>query len=151
MKKRNIIYTLILSALFCASAIFQSCTLETSGNGKLDGYWHLIAVDTIATGGTCDLSQKRLFWGVQAKIINMSDRDNRSCDFLLRFEHVKTILRVYSPLINDRSVGDTPVDNAEVLKPFGIEALEQSFKIETLKSKRMTLVTDKLKLHFYKM
>lgn len=141
----------MLSALFCASAILAGCTFETSDNGKLDGYWHIVAVDTIATGGTCDLSQKRLFWGVQAKLINMSDRDNNLYDFLFRFEYANITLRVYAPFVNDRPKGDTPVDDANLLTPFGIETFEQVYRIEMLKSNKMILATDKLKFHFHKM
>ena len=50
---------------------FQSaCTIETSDNGDLDGYWHLEQVDTLATGGKLNLSKERVFWGVQHKLIS---------------------------------------------------------------------------------
>lgn len=149
--KKNHIYIALTALVLCASAMLTGCTLETSGNGKLDGYWHMTAVDTIATGGTCDLSQQRLFWGIQAKLINLSNRDDLSYDFFMRFEHASTTLRVYEPYHNDRIGGDPAIEDAERLEPFGIEGLEQSFRIEELKGKRMTLASENLRLHFEKM
>lgn len=151
MEKRKTTLSLIPAVLACISAMLAGCTLETSGNGKLDGFWHLTAVDTIATGGKCDLSHRLLFWGVQAKFVNMSDRDNKAFDFMFRFEHSDNMLRVYEPFINDRESGDTPVNDAEMLAPFGVSAMEQIFKIETLTSKKMTLSTEHLRLYFTKM
>lgn len=149
--RKNKIYIALTALVFCISGMLTGCTLETSGNGKLDGYWHMTAVDTIATGGTCDLSQKRLFWGVQAKLINLSDRDDLSYNFFMRFEYAKTTLRLYEPYLNDRIEGDPVLEDATKLEPFGIEGLEQSFKIEELKGKKMTLASENLRLHFEKM
>ena len=149
--KKNHIYTILSALVLCISGMLTGCTLETSGNGKLDGYWHMTAVDTIATGGTCDLSQKRLFWGVQAKLINLSDRDDLSYNFWMRFEHAKTTLRLYEPYLNDRLEGDPAIEDAEKLEPFGIEGMEQSFIIEELKGKKMTLASENLRLHFEKL
>lgn len=43
--------------------LLTSCDIETSDNGDLDGYWHLVRVDTLATGVSSDLSETRVFWG----------------------------------------------------------------------------------------
>ena len=59
MKRNKIRYILLLMvALFSLSA----CEIETHDNGKLDGFWHLEKVDTIATGGVCNMSQQKAFW-----------------------------------------------------------------------------------------
>ena len=58
----------------------SACEIETHDNGKLDGFWHLEKVDTIATGGVCDMSQQKVFWSVQAMIIEVSDRSNLNND-----------------------------------------------------------------------
>ena len=53
MKRNKIRYILLsMVALFSLSA----CEIETHDNDKLDGFWHLERVDTIATGGVCDMS-----------------------------------------------------------------------------------------------
>ena len=52
-------------------AAIPSCTIETSDNGKLDGFWHLVEIDTLQTGGQKDLSNEKLFWGVEAKLLHL--------------------------------------------------------------------------------
>ena len=52
MNRKHLILMLVGMLVLC----FQSaCTLETSDNGDLDGYWHLEQVDTLATGGKLNL------------------------------------------------------------------------------------------------
>ena len=41
------------------AAGMQSCEIETSHNGDLDGFWHLTGVDTLATGGKRDLAHAK--------------------------------------------------------------------------------------------
>lgn len=54
-----------LLATLATPFLLASCNVETSGNGSLDGFWHLERVDTLATGGTTDYSSGYVFWGVQ--------------------------------------------------------------------------------------
>ena len=67
-----------IAAILTTALTLASCELETSDNGKFDGFWHLERVDTLATGRSLNLQQKRIFWGVQATrttaIISASDR-----------------------------------------------------------------------------
>ena len=46
-----------LSAI-ALSMLFTACGIDFEGsdNGKLDGFWHLEKVDTLATGGVTDYS-----------------------------------------------------------------------------------------------
>ena len=69
----------------------------------------------------------------------------------MRFEHSASILRLYEPYYNNRNEGDPVLEDAEKLEPFGLEGLEQSFKVEELKGKKMTLSTDKLRIHVEKL
>lgn len=64
-----------IAAILTTALTLASCELETSDNGKFDGFWHLERVDTLATGGSLNLQQKRIFWGVQAKLISARDID----------------------------------------------------------------------------
>ena len=63
MEMKDRIKTLGLVAVM--ASVMGACTLETSGNGDLDGFWHLVAVDTVDTGGVLNLSDERLFWSFQ--------------------------------------------------------------------------------------
>ena len=58
------------------SLTLGGCSIEMSDNGELDGYWHLERVDTLSTGGVCDLSGQLRFWAVQAKMLALMDRGN---------------------------------------------------------------------------
>lgn len=142
----------IFLALFAAEMLFavSSCSLETSSNGDLDGFWHLTRVDTIATGGVCDMSGERVFWSIQMNLLNVTDFANSSYGYLLRFRDENSILRVYDPYTHDRMNGDVKVEDSSVLAPLGINQLDESFKIESLSSSRMTLSTDDLRLNFKK-
>lgn len=134
--------------------IISSCTIETSGNGTLDGYWHLVRVDTLSTGGSMDLSNRRIFWGIQHKLVSVKDMDKNSLGFYLRFEQTDDKLLLKSPYINHwhqdqgEDGGDIPLDNAIELSPFGINQLEEEFEKEALDGTRMVLKSTVLRLYF---
>ncbi len=141
----------------CAALLLASCTIETSGNGALDGFWHLEQVDTLTTGGVADLSEQLIFWGVQYKLLSLKDAKRYvNSDFYLRFEHSGDQLRVYQPYIASGHEsdlydgGDKPLENAALLAPYGINQLDETFHVDELKSGRMVLSTDQLRLHFRK-
>lgn len=128
-----------------------SCEIETSDNGDLDGYWHLNRVDTLSTGGVCDMSEKLMFWAVQVKLLNTFDRSGQSGSYMFRFEHKDGNLRLYDPHKDDRMSGDPKVESPEELTPFGVNSLDETFKIERLSGSRMVLSNDKLRLSFNKL
>lgn len=140
----------MLAAALAMTLAMPSCTLETSDNGDLDGFWHLERVDTISTDGTLDMSEKLVFWSVQMNLMNVVDRGG-SKDYFLRFDHSGTTLRVYDPYINDRMSGDIKVDDVALLAPLGINELDETFDVESLSSRRMTLANGRLRLEFRKM
>lgn len=138
---------LILIAVSCLT-VLAACDFETSGNGDLDGFWHLEQIDTLATGGVSDLSQQQLFWGVQFHLLRMSNlADN---DIVYRFEHVDDHLVLSAPSMFDRTDGDTLVTDLNVLRPFGIHALSERLTIVTLNADQLVLRSPLYQLHFVK-
>lgn len=131
--------------------VVSSCTLETSDNGDLDGFWHLTRVDTLATGGSCDMSERLVFWSVQMDLVNVTDRGDGGGDYFMRFDKSGMTLRLYEPYRNDRMQGDGKIDDALLLAPLGINSLDETFRIERLSGSRMTLRGGKLLLYFSKM
>jgi len=131
--------------------LFSSCEIDTSNNGKLDGYWHLNSIDTLTTGGTLDLSEETRFWAIQMNWLNTVDRGGKAGNFIFRFEHNDGTLRLYDPRRNARLEGDPEVVSADVLHPFGVNSLDETFNVEKLSGSSMTLSTDKLRLHFKKL
>ena len=85
MKKLFLLLIVSLPLLF-------SCTLETSDNGDLDGYWHLVAVDTLTNSVTTDMSKQKLFWAFQKDLLQLlgsTDSEKELQEFYLRFSYDK--------------------------------------------------------------
>ena len=150
--KQHRIMRKLLPTLLLGCMLIASCDIETSGNGKLDGFWHLVEVDTLQTAGKANVAEQRLFWGVQAKLIHLQGTDNR---FYLRFTHTADSLTLYQPYLDhwhqdQVDGGDIPVDDATLLAPYGIQRLEEHYKVEALDGSKMILKSDILRLYFKK-
>ena len=133
--------------------LFVSCDLETSGNGDLDGYWQMSQVDTLATGGVADTRESLIYWGIQGNLLQIRYSENNLYlgeGLLFRFEKKEPLLTLSSPMVHHLYETDEPIDDVEVLKPFGIYRLEEVFSIDRLDDKYMVLTNDVLRLHFRK-
>ena len=142
---RKILYILTLGLLLV------SCEFETSGNKELDGYWQMCQVDTLATGGTTDTREALIYWGIQGKLLQIRFSENGKYlgeGFLFRFERGAYTLNLSSPSLHHLYETDEPIDDVEILKPYGIYDLEEVFSIEELNDDRMVLFNDELRLHF---
>ena len=147
------LFKTILAAF--ALVALASCEIETSDNGDFDGFWHLERVDTLATGGTTDLSKKRVFWGVQYKLISVYDIDKEGTfGYYLRFKQTRDQIVTYSPYKNNwhqdngDDGGDHPIDDPTLLAPYGINNLEEEFVKEKLNGGQMILRSKTLRLKF---
>ena len=128
-----------------------SCELETSSNGKLDGYWQMSQVDTLATGGSTDTRESFIYWGVQGKLLQIRYSENDVYlgeGLLFRFEDNDSILTLSSPFVHHLYETDEPIDDVETLKPFGIYRLVEKFAIKEFDDNNMVLTNDVLRLHF---
>ena len=132
---------------------FTSCELETSGNGDLDGFWHLVQVDTLQTGGVKDTSKDLFFWSFQVNLLEFSDRSYQIPIFMARFNHDNGQLKVTQPCLYNRDEGNEMVteENVKDISPYGLNALEEIFRVEELSGSRMTLSNGTLRLYFKKM
>lgn len=139
------------SAFFIFS--FASCELETSGNGDLDGFWHLVQVDTLQTGGVNDTSKELFFWSFQVNLLEFSDRSYHIPIYMARFNHENGQLKVTQPCLYNRDEGNEMVteENVKDISPYGLNALEETFRVEELSGSRMTLSNGTLRLYFKKM
>ena len=158
MKKISIFYNkarrvLLLSAV----ALLASCGLveiEHSENGKLDGYWHLVQVDTLSTGGSLNLRQERFFWIVQGTVFQLFSpdlSDGRGQRYVSHFSYENEKLSFQQFYYDRREEGDPILERVDLLQPFGINKLAgESFNIEELTGGSMTLNGDELRLVFKK-
>ena len=130
----------------------SSCELYSSDNGDFDGYWHLVKVDTLSTGTSCDMSERRVFWGVQAHLIEAIDHDYDPTHYgyLFYFEKDDLFLKLFNAHRHNRSEGDILVEDATALSPLGVNSLEDRFRIISLNYREMVLEDNLLRLSFKK-
>ena len=139
-------YILYILALVVASLSFQSCEFEASDNGDLDGNWQLMQVDTIATGGRNDVKSQQLFYSVQMKMICLNAYNTiAESNLFFHFDHTGDSLKLKSASNDGKAM--YPVG---LLRPYGINKEEESFKVMLLNSERMQLRSDSLLLSFRK-
>ena len=140
---------LIKLSVFSLIFLFASCVeFEQSENGDLDGYWHLVEVDTLDTGGTTDLSQERCFWLVQGTLFQLYSPDLKNGErYISHFSHEGDQFVIHQVYFSNRAEGDPAVEDVAILQPFGINSTqEETFKIEELKANRMVLTSSLLRL-----
>lgn len=153
---KRLIWTIIISGIVVGMC---SCEMETSDNGDLDGFWHLESVDTLSTGGSCNYKERKVFWGVQHKLIAIRNfaSDAASTGYYVRFNQTGDSLIISSPYANHwhqdngDDGGDVPVTeiNAE-LRELGMNHLEEHFKKEKLSGSKMVLSNNEYRLCFTK-
>ena len=141
--------TIFLFLMACLVMAFTSCDIETSGNGDLDGYWHLTSVDSMQTGGTADVSEDRIFWRVQGDILNVT-QPMKGGNYIFRFTYQDNSLDLYDARFNDRDGSDSLVTNVNELFPLGITSLTPHYNVEKLSGSKMVLSNDTLRLRFTK-
>ena len=140
----------VCAAVMVAGAMcgMSACDWEES-HGQLDGFWHLQAVDTLATGGQCQLEEPTVFWSVEGKVL-----ETRILPFKIlffRYDHQGDELRLYAPMgTKDPTVTDAdyPITDETRLYEFGVHGLDTRFRILQLTSQRLVLQDDTLRLHF---
>jgi len=138
---------LLVAAMFLP--LLSSCELEMSGNGKLDGYWHYETIDTLQTGGICDMSTQKKFLSVQSKLLQIEDRTTGQ-QYIFNFSHEGDSLTLWEPRVNNREEGDPLVEDATALAPFGLQALRQQFYIEKMSGSKMILRSNALRINLRK-
>ncbi len=127
------------------------CSMDTSHNGALDGYWKLKTVDTLSTGGTCNLNDASIFWSVQKDLLTVRDNnDPTNREYVFRFQHAGGTLKLSEGQRYDRNNGNVDVDDPSVLSPYGINHQPETFKVDHLTHRVMTLSTEELRLSFKK-
>lgn len=145
--KKNISNYIAIATL--ALGTLTACEIESHDNGKIDGFWHLERIDTLATGGTLDVSNEKLFWSVQVRLLEVSNRATGS-KYIFSFRQADGSLYLYDPLVSDRREGDPVVEDVKVLAPYGINSLEETFAVEAIDGKKMILRSETLRLNLKK-
>ena len=130
--------------IISVTSLMTACHMESSDNGHLDGFWHLVRVDTLSTDtlsivGTSDLSQDYFFWAFQFQLLSVRNTQKSPEEYFLRFQRQGDELVLSQPFQYVLQGKDAPVENIDLLRPFGINDQEERFRIVHLSSRRMTL------------
>lgn len=133
---------------FLSLIFLYGCELETTDNGDLDGYWHLEQVDSLAGQRSVDYGQSHIFWSIQFELLQLTNLEDNTIVYKLDYNNRQ--LTLANPCMFDRADGDTLVTNVEVLRPYGVNSLQESFKVVSLESRKMILESPVLRLHFKK-
>lgn len=131
--------------------MMAACDLERSDNGDLDGMWQLRSVDSL-NGRSADMRVPCISWSFQGDILETRKTPGNGVkdDIIFRFSHHGDSLKLMSPFFNDRDNGDVEVEDVDDLCRFGINELEEGFKVLQLSSGSMSLQSESLRLHFRK-
>lgn len=146
---KKYIYIIALTTIAALSAV--SCDIETSDNGDLDGFWHLVQVDTLETSGTCNMKQARIFWSFQCDILKLDDKTGNNLSIIMRFNHNNNQMTLTDPYIYNREAGDIKLEDSNMLRPFGINAMSETFNVLHLSGSNMIIESPMLRLNFKKM
>lgn len=138
---------IIVISMVCL-AVFSACDIETSKNGDLDGYWLLEQIDSLTNQQTVPYADRQIFWSFQHDLIELSNLHDNSIVYRLKKE--SQVLRLDNPCLFDRSDGDVPVTDVEVLRQYGVNSLEEQFRIVSLESETLVLESSTLRLYFRK-
>ena len=139
--------SMLIVLVFCLSA----CELETSHNGKLDGWWLLTAVDTLPAGGHANVEAQQCTWAFQGRLLELRDVPGQRGDYLLSFAQNGDDLLLSHPYLSARDSGDIAVQTPQPLHPYGIQALSEQFSITAINRQRMVLTSTSLRLYFRKL
>lgn len=131
--------------------MMTSCTLETSDNGDLDGFWQLYQLDTLSTGGVADMREKTIFFAVQMRLLEIKNPSGDAHkNVIFRFEHQGDSLVIYNPRFNNREESDPEITDPSVLNQYGLYRLRESFFVSNLNDSNMDLKSDRFWFHFRK-
>ena len=139
-----------ITFLFAAFLLLTSCEIEFSNNGKLDGFWQMIAVDTLATQHTSNLKTSGRTWAFQGRLLEMRDTKGGYSDLYFSFEHRGDSLFLDSPYLSDRDADDIKITDINIVRPYGVNGLKEGFEIESLSNNKLILRSKTLRLLFKK-
>ena len=153
-KKYKIVHAMMVAFVAISMFAFSSCELESSDNGKLDGFWHLESIDSLENGKTVDMSKLHVFWGIEYKLIAATQYDNNTERMFFRFEQTSDSLKITQAFINhghQDNGGDIPLTEVtNDLRYYGINNLPEGFAKEVLSGSKMILRSKTLRLKFKK-
>ena len=143
-----------ISVLFVAILLssLAACQIESPHNDKLDGYWHIEQIDTIATGGHADMREARITWSIQAHLLQIRnyDSDERQI-YVFHFNSDGQTLQLTDAYFDDRTIGDSIITDYSQIQPYGVNTIPVVYTIESINRERMVLNDGTIRISFRKM
>lgn len=130
--------------------MISSCTLDSSDNGALDGYWQLSSIDTLANGHSVNMRDSGIFWAFNFNLLVTRSTKEPLGEILYDFENTEDNLILSNPYILYRDSSDIKVTDVNLLKKYGVNSLLETFTIEHLNSNKMVLQSNLVRLNFRK-
>lgn len=130
--------------------MITSCTLDSSDNGALDGYWQLSSIDTLANGHSVNMRDSGIFWAFNFNLLVTRSTKEPLGEILYDFENTDDNLILSNPYILYRDSSDIKVTDVNLLKKYGVNSLLETFTIEHLNSNKMVLQSNLVRLNFRK-
>ncbi len=136
--------------IFTLCVLLNACEIHEYDNGDLQGFWHLESIDTLHSGGKNDLSQKRLYWTFESKLLELQDKDHHATDLFFLQEHDGDSLYLSKPFTTDNLHDDSYVTDSTVFLPYGITTSQEHFSIVSCHDDRLILRSSSLQLNLRK-
>ena len=131
--------------------LLTSCDKETSDNGKLDGFWQITKmIPSKATSSSSDMRTSGITWAFQGHILELRDVNKVHQDIVMSFTREGNKLILSVPYKVDRDADDVLLEDAELLMPYGITHINETFEISELSNERMVLSNVDMYLIFRK-
>jgi hypothetical protein len=130
--------------------ILSSCSVERSDIGRLEGLWQLYRVDTIATGGCCDLRQSQLAWAFQGKLLELRSHPYSYLDFIASYSMTTDSLYIDNLRLLDREHGDPLLSDADSVRCFGVNKTNEHFRVLHFSDELFQLQSDRLVIYLRK-
>ncbi len=138
----------IIFILFLCGCLFHSCDIETSDNGKLDGFWYAESIDSLS--GAKATVYHDCYWSFQFNIMSIR-RSETLEEYLFHFNTLGDSLFISEPYKAIVQGTDSLLPDNKELLPLGIQSLEEGFQIIELSDHRMKLQSKLLRLNFRKL
>ena len=140
MKTMKYLLATALATCLCA------CEIEHSENGQLDGMWHLVQADTLATGGKAMMGEGSVFWQVQGKLL--SARKDPYNYFLFHFNYQDGVLELKDGFKAADGVDERKLEADEEIEGVGICTPTDRFNVSHIGKNDMVLESKRLRLAF---
>ncbi len=142
---------LYAAIIICAMLLYPACSdFHTSDNGELDGFWQLTDVDSLDNGHSADVRELKVFWAVQANLLEVRDLRGRHVNVFFRFDHRGNQLTLFDPVADDRDISDSIVTDVSTIWFYGLSHLRETLQVPQLNNGRMTLESERLRMYFRK-